>query len=127
MKIKDGVVAIVLSVVFSLLILPIGKVFGDEFHGFRTWGERVYWKNCVGCHGIPGERLQFLEGLAPDFDNCEKTNQSPAAMKWAVVYGQANHRIGQSNPAMPAWGGVLTEYDIGQVLEFIRSLCNGDR
>jgi cytochrome c oxidase cbb3-type subunit 3 len=75
-------------------------------------GQRLFgWYNCVGCHGNGGGGIgpslikdQWIYGVEPSnlFDT--------------IVKGRPN--------GMPAWGGRVPEYQVWQLVAFVRSLNN---
>lgn len=77
-------------------------------------GQRLFnWYNCVGCHANGGG------GMGPPLI---KTNWiyggEPANIFDTIVKGRPN--------GMPAWGGRIPEYQIWQIVAYIRSL-NGNQ
>jgi cytochrome c oxidase cbb3-type subunit 3 len=76
-------------------------------------GQRLFaWYNCAGCHANGGG------GIGPPLI---KTNwiygDKPANLFDTVVKGRPN--------GMPAWGGKIPQYQIWQLVTYIRSL-NGE-
>jgi cytochrome c oxidase cbb3-type subunit III len=75
-------------------------------------GQRLFsWYNCTGCHangggaiGPPLIKQTFLYG------------EEPANLFDTIIKGRPN--------GMPAWGGRIPEYQIWQIVAFVRSLNN---
>ena len=73
-------------------------------------GQRLYaWYNCTGCHanggggiGPPLIKPAFLYGA------------KPANLFDTIVKGRPN--------GMPSWGGLVPEYQVWQLVAFVRSL-----
>jgi cytochrome c oxidase cbb3-type subunit 3 len=77
-------------------------------------GQRLFdWYNCSGCHAHGGG------GIGPPLI---KTNWiyggEPANLFDTIVKGRPN--------GMPSWGGRIPEYQIWQIVAFVRSM-NGDQ
>src|SRR5256885_862230 len=73
-------------------------------------GQRLYsWYNCAGCHANGGGAI------------------GPPLMKAVWIYGNEPANLldtivkGRPN-GMPAWGGRIPEYQIWQLVTFVRSL-----
>ncbi len=88
-------------------------------------GEKLFLRNCAGCHGIAGHG-----GVAPELDN--PTFQQAATDDFIV----ATIRNGRRNTAMPSFqpgarkdAGAsvagLTDAELSDVLSFVRSLAHG--
>lgn len=77
-------------------------------------GQRLYqWYNCVGCHANGGGAI------------------GPPLIKEAWVYGgepaQLYDTIAKGRPnGMPTWGGRIPEYQIWQIVAYVRSM-NGQQ
>jgi cytochrome c oxidase cbb3-type subunit 3 len=78
-------------------------------------GQRLFgWYNCAGCHSNGGG------GIGPPL---MKINQAdwiyggePANIFDTIVKGRPN--------GMPAWGGLIPEYQVWQLVAYVRSLNN---
>jgi cytochrome c oxidase cbb3-type subunit 3 len=78
-------------------------------------GQRLFvWYNCAGCHGGHGGG-----------------GMGPPLMKPAFIYGDAPENLfdtivkGRPN-GMPSWGGRIPEYQVWQLVAYVRSL-NGEQ
>jgi cytochrome c oxidase cbb3-type subunit III len=77
-------------------------------------GQRLYnWYNCVGCHANGGG------GIGPPLIKKEWIyGGAPANLFDTIVKGRPN--------GMPAWGGRIPEYQIWQIIAYVRSM-NGEQ
>jgi len=77
-------------------------------------GQRLYnWYNCSGCHFSGGG------GIGPPLIKKNWTyGGEPANMFDTIVKGRPN--------GMPSWGGRIPEYQIWQIVAYVRSL-NGEQ
>jgi cytochrome c oxidase cbb3-type subunit 3 len=75
-------------------------------------GKRLFgWYNCSGCHANGGG------GIGPPLIKTEWTyGGEPANLFDTIVKGRPN--------GMPSWGGRIPEYQIWQLVAFVRSLNN---
>jgi cytochrome c oxidase cbb3-type subunit 3 len=75
-------------------------------------GQRLYgWYNCTGCHFHGGG------GIGPPLIKKDWTyGGEPANIFDTIVKGRPN--------GMPAWGGRIPEYQIWQIVAFVRSMNN---
>jgi mono/diheme cytochrome c family protein len=71
-----------------------------------TAGAEVYATNCAQCHG---ERLANSGGI-PDLRRLSPADKE----KFETV-------VNEGKGQMPAWGGILSDEEIGQVWAYIRS------
>lgn len=69
-------------------------------------GAEVYATNCAQCHG---ERLANSGGI-PDLRRLSPADKE----KFETV-------VNEGKGQMPAWGGILSDEEIGQVWTYIRS------
>jgi cytochrome c oxidase cbb3-type subunit III len=75
-------------------------------------GQRLFsWYNCTGCHANGGG------GIGPPLIKQEWIyGGEPANLFDTIVKGRPN--------GMPAWGGRIPEYQVWQLVAFVRSLNN---
>jgi cytochrome c oxidase cbb3-type subunit 3 len=75
-------------------------------------GKRLFgWYNCSGCHANGGG------GIGPPLIKTQWTyGGEPANLFDTIVKGRPN--------GMPSWGGRIPEYQIWQLVAFVRSLNN---
>ena len=75
-------------------------------------GQRLFsWYNCAGCHANGGG------AIGPPLIKEEWTyGGEPANLFDTIVKGRPN--------GMPSWGGRIPEYQIWQIVAFVRSLNN---
>lgn len=102
-------------------ILAAARLAGGE----AQRGEKIFLRNCAGCHGVAGHG-----GVAPELDN--PTFQQAASDAFIVATirnGRRNTAMpsfqpGAGNSAAPAVRG-LTNGELGDLLAFVRSLSRG--
>jgi mono/diheme cytochrome c family protein len=94
----------------------------------RASGQELYLATCANCHGADGTGLDrslvgFEEEL-PDFTDCRFASREPAA-DWVAIAHQGGPVRGFSQ-MMPAFGGALTEEQLGRVVDYVKSLCTDE-
>jgi len=89
-------------------ISPANPYEGNAFA--ISEGQRLYeWYNCAGCHSHGGG------GMGPPLIKTEWIyGGEPANLFDSIVKGRPN--------GMPTWGGRIPEYQIWQIITYIRSL-----
>lgn len=86
----------------------------------RATGKALYESHCAFCHGVDGSAntpiAQLLQTHPRNFaDPVEMSRLSDDEIYRAI-------KEGRPGTAMPAWGQVLNELQIGDVMDFIRTL-----
>jgi len=130
-----GLQAAEISALAEFLLTPAGRsgsapakqfLAAAQFAGGNVQrGEKIFLRNCAGCHGVAGHG-----GVAPELDN--PTFQQAASDAFIV----ATIRNGRRNTAMPSFqpgagnGAApsvrgLTNGELGDLLAFVRSLGHG--
>ena len=84
-------------------------------------GARLFRDNCAVCHGAGGR------GDGPAAANLGKRPKDLARIAPPPIFpdGVVAYRIANGGDVMPAWKAVLSERDIWDLLNFIRSLAAG--
>ncbi len=81
-------------------------------------GGEIYTEMCARCHGLPGKRPSVLGASfyppAPQFPE-HSSEYSDGELFWTVKHGIRN-------TGMPAWGKLLSDEDIWQVVGVLRKL-----
>jgi mono/diheme cytochrome c family protein len=91
-------------------------------------GEVVYKGGCIACHGAEGkgadpESTVFVRPHTfPDFTRCDQTTPEPDSSYKAVIL-HGGHGLGFSQ-IMPAFGDILTDQQIDDVIAYVRSFCH---
>jgi mono/diheme cytochrome c family protein len=90
-------------------------------------GEVVYKGGCIACHGSEGKGApQSLTMFTrpdtwPDFTQCDQTTPEPNGnWKAVIVYGGRYRGL---SPIMPAFGTLLTDEQINDVMAYMRGFC----
>ena len=89
-------------------------------------GKRLYQSYCTGCHGASGKgdgpAGKTLPVKPADHTNGKKMSQySDEHLVNVISKGGAS--VGKS-PQMPAWGAVLKEAQIQEIVAYIRTLAS---
>lgn len=90
-------------------------------------GKQIYDSGCVACHGPDGkgqpQNLTVFErpSTFPDFSDCP-TATPEADSQWRAVITNGG-RARAFSEIMPAFKDLLTEDQIGKVMDHLRSLC----
>jgi high-affinity iron transporter len=112
--------AVVTAFVGGMTLAGIGVPAGDVFAADLIRGKKIYDTNCVACHGPKGDG----KGPAGATLNPKPTDfTSPPAMKdISDARMLKSIREGRPGTGMVAWGGILNEKDIEDVMAYIKSL-----
>jgi mono/diheme cytochrome c family protein len=91
-------------------------------------GREIYEGACASCHGTDGRGAP--EGTAinvplPDFTDCNFITREGNG-NWAYLITHGGKGLGLS-PQMPAFADVLTDEQVHQVLDYIRTFCTDSR
>lgn len=94
-------------------------------------GERIYKSGCIACHGpngvgAPETLTEFKRpGTFPDFTRCDQTTPEPnSAWKDVIVNGGTSRGFSE---IMPAFGKLLTNDQIDDVIAYMRTFCRNQR
>ncbi len=90
-------------------IVPLPNTGGGD----RVNGEAVYTAQCAKCHGTPAQRVDAVHLANPVFLQLA----SDPFIRHAIVHGRPGTR-------MEAFGNVLSEAQINDVVAYIRSLSH---
>ncbi len=114
--------------------LPIAAQAADEFEGRDlVRGEQLYSQNCASCHGEnlegqPDWRAPTPDGVlpAPPHDVSGHTwhHDTTLLLEYTRLGGQAAleaRGVANFTSGMPAFGDVLSDEEIMDILAFIRS------
>jgi mono/diheme cytochrome c family protein len=91
-------------------------------------GEVVYKAGCTACHGAdgtgadPASTVFVRPHTFPDFTRCDQTTSEPDSSYKAVIL-HGGHGLGFSQ-IMPAFGDLLTDQQIDDVIAYLRTLCH---
>jgi mono/diheme cytochrome c family protein len=95
----------------------------------QSEGKRLYQSYCTGCHGASGKgdgpAGKTLPVKPADHTNGKKMSQySDEHLITVISKGGAS--VGKSSQ-MPAWGAVLKETQIHEVVAYIRTLASAQK
>ena len=111
----------ILPILVYLVLLPRFSAAEDQGDG-----KRLYQSYCTGCHGASGKgdgpAGKTLPVKPADHTNGRKMSQySDEHLMTVISKGGAS--VGKSSQ-MPAWGAVLKEAQIQEVVAYIRILAS---
>ena len=84
-------------------------------------GQRIYYALCVSCHGVTGRgswRASLFLVRPGDLADPARRRDSPHYLFDLIKNGGAPF----GRPGMPAFGAVLSDEEIRDVVEYVRSL-----
>lgn len=91
-------------------------------------GAVIYKQGCIACHGADGRGAPQTSTVFvrpdtwPDFTRCDQTTPEPnSAYKAVILHGGKSLAFSQ---IMPAFGDLLTNDQIDDVVAYLRSFCN---
>jgi len=98
--------------------VEIGEPFSSSGRVAIQRGRALYRDYCLVCHGETGTGNGVAAaGLAKKPKNLASMKRPPIFPDGVVAY-----RIANGGEVMPAWKGILTEAQIWDLLNYIRSL-----
>ena len=105
--------------------LPAPAQSGARKMAAQMTDRQLYQASCAACHGADGAGASRthvgFETPLPDFTDCGFATREPDADWLAITYAggpvRAFHRM------MPAFGAALTEQELQQTLDYIRTFC----
>lgn len=115
--------------IFSLFVVMLFVITGTaissaqaEEKGNAAEGKAKYDQFCASCHGAEGKgdgvAAAALDPKPRDLSNAEFTSTVSNEHLYKVI-SEGGPAVGLS-PLMTAWGGVLTEPQIWDIIAFIR-------
>ncbi len=95
------------------------SVSDDGYKGDRRKGQTLYEQNCAACHGIQGDgkgpRAYFIIPPPRNFTNSiEMRGIKESSHLFLAI------RDGVAGTVMPAWGGVLSDEQIKDIIAYIQ-------
>lgn len=134
MKQRSNITYFALSTMLCTTLMPVGAAAYHELDDRNlTAGERLYQDNCAACHGAnlegqPNWQRPNADGTlpAPPHDVTGHTwhHDNRLLFDYTKLGGQgalAARGITDFKSGMPAFGGVISDEDIWDILGFIRS------
>lgn len=98
------------------------SISSAEDKGDAAKGKEVYANMCVACHGPEGKgdgvAAQALDPKPRDLSNAEFTSSITNERLFEVI-SEGGASVGLS-PLMAAWGGILSEAEIWDIIAYIR-------
>jgi mono/diheme cytochrome c family protein len=115
--------SLLLTVTVLVLCTGIGvNTITAQEKGDAAKGKALYDTNCTACHGPEGKgdgvAAQALDPKPRDLSNAEFTSSVTNEHLYKVI-SEGGPAAGLS-PLMAAWGGILSEAEIWDVIAFIR-------
>ena len=123
----------------GLLVLALLFGAGSDARGQRMTvarhpdlvdGKAVWNGGCIACHGADGKGAPESYTVFkrpdtwPDFTRCDQTTSEPdSAYKAVVIHGGRGLGFSQ---IMPAFGDLLTERQVDDVIAYLRTFCKND-
>ena len=93
-------------------------------------GKSVWNRGCIACHGVDGKGAPETSTVFvrpdtwPDFTRCDQTTPEPdSAYKAVILHGGRGLGFSQ---IMPAFGDLLSNDQIDNVIAYLRTFCNND-
>ncbi len=93
---------------------------------------KVIWNSgCIACHGASGKgapesyTVFTRPDTWPDFTRCDQTTPEPdSAYKAVILHGGRGLGFSQ---IMPAFGDILTDSQVDDVVAYLRTFCSNDK
>jgi mono/diheme cytochrome c family protein len=110
-------------IILSVLAFVAAAV-GAENQGPFDRGKMIYQSRCLECHGAEGRG---------DGEKASSLSPRPGSLVSAATSAKSDRDLlrtiqhGKPRTAMPAWKDILTEEEIGEVLQYVRSLVRFSR
>lgn len=110
------------AIAYIRLVNRDGRIDAAEDHGYS--GEDIYRNSCVMCHGVSGKgdgRVSKMMNLNVRSLSAETLGEYSAAGLFNVVEQGFPQDSTGVRSYMPAWGNTLTEKEIIDVIDYIRT------
>jgi mono/diheme cytochrome c family protein len=108
--------------VSALFLTSVGNSQGQD----KAEGKKLYLTYCTGCHGSSGKgdgpAAKTLPVKPADHTNAKVMNRYLDGYLFIVI-SKGGAEVGKSS-AMPAWGSVLKEDKIKDVIAYLRTLTD---
>jgi mono/diheme cytochrome c family protein len=113
--------------------MPVCSGFAQKLVHYSTppdaqRGKVVYKDGCIACHGVdgkgadPASTVFVRPDTFPDITRCDQTTPEPnSAYKAVILHGGRGLGFSQ---IMPAFGDILTDQQINDVIAYLRTLCH---
>jgi cytochrome c oxidase cbb3-type subunit III len=114
-----------------LLLLALLAVLHPQFSTAedQSEGKKLYQTYCTGCHGASGRgdgpAAKTLPVKPADHTDGKKMSQY-SNERLVTVISKGGASVGRSSQ-MPAWGAVLKETQIQEVVAYIRTLTSAQK
>lgn len=118
--------SLVLSGICLIMLLASGVRAKTGSTPSAKSGKEIYRAACASCHGADGRGAsKYFVGFdlpLPDLTDCNFTTREPNR-DWSAIFHNGGPARG-FDKLMPAFGTALTEEEITNVIEYVRSLCS---
>jgi len=106
-------------------VLTAGALLHPEVLPAADSASVMFLELCSTCHGAEGKGDgPSASGLFPkpaNFTDCAVMKKESDETLFKIISG-GGQGVGRST-VMPAWGGVLSEQQIRELVKYVRSLC----
>jgi mono/diheme cytochrome c family protein len=110
---------------------PGQRMIATPQHPNLENGKAVWNQGCIACHGAGGKGAPESQTVFtrpntwPDMTHCDETTPEPDSSYKAVIL-HGGRGLGFSE-IMPAFGDLLTNEQIDDVIAYLRTFCKNDR
>ena len=120
----------VLSFVGIVIDAPGQRMIVSPKHPNLENGKAVWNRGCIACHGADGKGAPETSTVFvrpdtwPDMTRCDQTTPEPdSAYKAVILHGGRGLGFSQ---IMPAFGDLLSNDQIDDVIAYLRTFCKND-
>ena len=129
---------LVLVGLFAIILLVVGldaasgqRMSVSPAHPNTEHGKVVWNGGCIACHGADGKGAPESSTVFkrpdtwPDFTRCDQITPEPdSAYKAVILHGGRGLGFSQ---IMPAFGDLLSEQQVDDVIAYLRTFCKNDK
>ena len=115
----------------SMVSAPAQRMTVSRTHPDLKNGKAVWNGGCIACHGPDGKGAPESSTVFtrpdtwPDMSRCDQTTPEPdSAYKAVILHGGRGLGFSQ---IMPAFGDLLTDQQVDDVIAYLRTFCKNDK